>query len=116
MPIPRTKQRRAVTTLRPPLRIFESIDVHAQHHKLNRSEVIRGALDIFLSNSETHPPFGPVRLLYAKLNSKLVASPVAFSCQPKLLKFYRSSAERLGYKSLGGLVSVAIASVHKIQL
>lgn len=114
MKSPRTT-RRVVTTLRPPQRIAESIDCHAHHWKLSRSEVIRGALDSFLSNSETHPPYGPVRLLYAKLNSKLVSCPLAFSCDPHRLKIYRQSAEELGYKSLAGLVSVAVASVHKIQ-
>lgn len=114
MKSPRTA-RRIVTTLRPPQRIAEAIDCHAHHWRLSRSEVIRGALDSFLSEPETHPPFGPVRLLYAKLNSKLVASPLAFSCDPRRLKFYRETADELGYKSLAGLVSVAVASVHKIE-
>jgi hypothetical protein len=111
---PRT-QRRAVTTLRPPQKIADAIDCHAHHWKLHRSEVIRGALDSFLSNPGTHPPHGPVRLLYAKLNSKLVAAPLAFSCDPGRLKFYRQSADELGYGSLAGLVSIAVASVHRIE-
>lgn len=114
MKVPRTN-RRAVTTLRPPQRIAEAIDCFAHHNHTNRSEVIRGALDEFLSKPQTRPPFGPVRMLYARLNSKLVASPLAFSCAPHRLKFYRQSAEALGYGSLAGLVSVAVAAIHHVE-
>ena len=102
--------RRAVTTLRPPGVIAEAVDCLAHHTHQSRSAVIRGALDGFLSPSRTKPAYGPVRLLYSRLNSKLTSRPLAFSCSPRTLVAYRIAAKRLGYGSLNGLVSVAVAS------
>ena len=104
----------ARTTLRPPHRVVEAIDCHAHHNGMTRSAAIREALDDFLAGVPARSERAPGRL-YRQLNSRLVATPLPFSCPPRRLAQYRSQAQRLGYESLCGLVAVAIVTVHQVR-
>lgn len=101
----------ARTTLRPPQRVVEAIDCHAHHNRMTRSEAMRDTLDAYLAG-EPLPYPGLVHGLYRSLNSRLVETPVGFSCDSRRLSLYRSQAERLGFGSLCGLLAVAAVNVH----
>jgi hypothetical protein len=103
---------RVVTTLRPPQAIVDAIDCAAHHARSNRSEVIREAVEDYLAQPDAERS---VRMAYARINSKLARVPISFSVRPSVLRRYRSAASRLEHGSLAGLVTLAVASKHKLN-
>lgn len=114
MPTTSAKPLAAVTTVRPPQRVFDAIERNRIERNLHRSAVICGAIDCYLAGRDAAAFPECARALYTELNSKLTMRPVAFSCPPRRLRSYRRAADRFAKGSLSALVSLAVAHVYDV--
>ena len=101
--------RTVVTSVRPPAVVADAISRIAKDRCISRSHAIRELIDRFLDSSFETMMESDVRMLYARLDSKMYERGVSFACPKRRLRSYQNAARILRARSLAGLLSLSVA-------